>query len=167
MGFGAKATQRGRVVLDALRNTGMRAVGARGWGGLVAEGGDDIFVVDDVPHEWLFPRVSAVVHHGGSGTTAAGLRAGRPTLVCPILGDQPFWGRRVHDLGAGPRPLPLRRATPSSLADRILDLTSQERYRHRAAAVADGIRIEDGTGEAVKVLEQIETASSTRRLTGA
>jgi sterol 3beta-glucosyltransferase len=165
MGFGAKAVDRGRVVLDALESVGTRAVVATGWGGLVAESGKDTCVVDDVPHEWLFPRVSAVVHHGGSGTTAAGLRAGRPTLICPVLGDQPFWGRRVHELGAGPRPLPLRRATSSTLADRILDLTSQERYRNQAAAVAEGIQAEDGTGEAVKVLEQIESASSARHLT--
>lgn len=167
MGFGAKAVQRGHVVLDALRNAEVRAVVATGWGGLAAKSGNDTLVVQDVPHEWLFPRVTAVVHHGGSGTTGAGLRAGRPTLVCPVLGDQPFWGRRVHELGVGPRPLPLRRATPSRLADRILDLISQERYRDRAAALADGIQAEDGTGEAVRVLERIESASSARRITGA
>ncbi|MGC5224742.1 nucleotide disphospho-sugar-binding domain-containing protein [Micromonospora sp. DT81.3] len=167
MGFGAKAAQRSRVVLDALRSVGVRAVVATGWGGLAAESGNDILVVDDVPHEWLFPRVSAVVHHGGSGTTAAGLRWGRPTLICPILGDQAFWGRRVNELGAGPRPLSLRRATSSSLADRIVDLTSHESYRTQAAVVEDGIRAEDGTGEAVKLLEQIESASSSRRVAAA
>ena len=59
------------------------------------------FQLKAVPHDWLFPQVAAVVHHGGAGTTAAGLRAGRPTVICPFFGDQPFWGRRVHELGVG------------------------------------------------------------------
>ncbi|MGM7671485.1 glycosyltransferase [Microbacterium sp. A93] len=104
MGFGAKAQARGQIVLDAIRQVGARAIVATGWGGLLASSADDVHVIDDAPHQWLFPRVSAVVHHGGSGTTAAGLRAGRPTLICPILGDQPFWGSRIHELGAGPAP---------------------------------------------------------------
>ncbi|MCP2636085.1 glycosyltransferase [Microbacterium sp. HD4P20] len=168
MGFGAKATERGRVVLGALREAGVRAVVARGWGALEADSSEDVMVVDHVPHDWLFPRVSAVVHHGGSGTTAAGLRAGRPTLICPVLGDQPFWGRRVHELGAGPQPLPLRRARVPSLAERIRDLVGDPAYAAAAARVAEGIAAEDGTGRAVAVLEQIAAAHSpTRREHGA
>ncbi|WP_234031311.1 glycosyltransferase [Mycetocola zhujimingii] len=132
MGFGAKAEERGRIVLHALREAGVRAVLATGWGSLAAQSADDVFV-DDVPHNWLFPRVDAVVHHGGSGTTAAGLRAGKPTLICPVLGDQPFWGRRVDELGVGPLPLPLplRSAAPHTLAERIVELTFREEYAAR------------------------------------
>jgi sterol 3beta-glucosyltransferase len=168
MGFGAKAAERGRVVLDAAREAGVRAVVATGWGALEAESSEDVMVVDHVPHDWLFPRVSAVVHHGGSGTTAAGLRAGRPTLICPVLGDQPFWGRRVHELGAGPQPLPLRRANVPHLAARIRDLVGVPAYAASAARIAEGIASEDGTRRAVAALEQIEAAhSSTRRARGA
>jgi sterol 3beta-glucosyltransferase len=97
-----------RLVLEALRMTGRRAVVLSGWGGL--RGADlpgSVFVADSVPHAWLFPRVAAVVHHGGAGTTAAGIRAGIPSLLIPFHGDQPFWGRRVAELGVGPEPLPL------------------------------------------------------------
>lgn len=164
MGFGAKAAERGRIVLQALQEVGVRAVVATGWGSLAARSTEDIFVVDDVPHEWLFPRVDAVVHHGGAGTTAAGLRAGKPTLICPVLADQPFWGRRIHQLGAGPRPLPLRSATPHTLARRILELISQEAYASASAAIGERIAAEDGAGNAVEVLQLIESIFATRRL---
>lgn len=164
MGFGAKAEERGRIVLQALQEVGVRAVVATGWGSLVAQSTDDVFVVDDVPHEWLFPRVDAVVHHGGSGTTAAGLRAGKPTLICPVLADQPFWGRRIHQLGAGPRPLPLRSATPHTLAGRIFELVSQQEFAAASAGIGEQIAAEDGTGNAVEVLQLIEAAFASRRL---
>lgn len=159
MGFGAKAEQRGQVVRRALQEVGVRAVVATGWGSLTARATDDIFVIEDVPHEWLFPRVDAVVHHGGSGTTAAGLRAGKPTLICPVLGDQPFWGRRIYELGAGPLPLPLRSATPHTLAGRILELISREEYANASQAIGEQIASEDGTGNAVEVLQSIQAAS--------
>ncbi|UNK70589.1 glycosyltransferase [Microbacterium sp. H1-D42] len=157
MGFGKHAEERGRIVLDAVRSAGARAIVARGWGGLQAAQSDDVLVVDEVPHELLFPRVSAVVHHGGSGTTAAGLRAGRPTLICPVLGDQPFWGDRVHALGAGPRPLPMRKLRIESLTERLTDLLSDARYAAHAGELGERIRGEDGTGTAVRILGRIES----------
>lgn len=159
MGFGRHAAERGRIVLEAISGAGARAVVARGWGGLDAAQADDVLVIDEVPHDLLFPRVSAVVHHGGSGTTAAGLRAGRPTLICPVLGDQPFWGERVHALGAGPRPLPLKKLRAESLTERLVDLLSDSQYAVRAAELGERIRAEDGTGEAVRILAQIESTS--------
>lgn len=164
MGFGAKAEQRGRIILHGLQEAGVRAVVATGWGALAARSTNDIFVIDDVPHGWLFPRVDAVVHHGGAGTTAAGLRAGRPTLICPVLGDQPFWGRRIHELGAGPLPLPLRSATPDTLAGRILELVSREDYANTSEAIGEQIASEDGTGNAVAVLQSIQAAFAAGRL---
>jgi sterol 3beta-glucosyltransferase len=96
-----------------------------------------------------------VVHHGGAGTTAAGLRAGRPTLVCPMLGDQGFWGERVHRLGAGPRPLPLRRLDTANLADRLEQLLGNQSYRSKAAELAGAIETERGIGRAIEVLERL------------
>lgn len=157
MGFGASAGRRGRLVTDALHEAGVRAIVSTGWGALDVAPSDLIHPVDDVPHDWLFRRVDAVVHHGGSGTTAAGLRAGRPTLICPVLGDQPFWGRRTQELGAGPRPLPLRNATSSTLARRILDLVGNPSYRSAATALSELIATEDGLGNAVDALERIES----------
>ncbi len=129
MGLGRQATARGRIVLDAVNRVGVRAIVARGWGGIELTSSRRVHVTDSVPHDWLFPRTAGVVHHGGAGTTAAGLRAGQPTLVCPVLGDQGFWARRVHELGCGPRPLPMRRLSVDSLANRLHCLINDSTYR--------------------------------------
>ncbi len=165
MGFGRGAEARGRLVMEAVLEAGVRAVVSTGWGALHAQSTAEVMVVDEVSHRWLFPRVAAVVHHGGSGTTAAGLRAGRPTLVCPVLGDQPFWGRRVHELGAGPEPLPLRRATAETLTDRIRRLVGDPGYAGKAAAIGEAIEQEDGTARALEVLLEIEAAHAAHRST--
>ena len=92
------------MALEALRHTGQRGVLYAGWGGLHKEDlPDTVFMVGSTPHSWLFPRMAAVVHHGGAGTTAAGLAAGVPAVVTPFFADQPFWAQRVYDLGAGPK----------------------------------------------------------------
>ena len=101
MGFGKHARTRGQIVVGAVEKAGVRAVVATGWGGLeVGSLPDGVHVVEAVPHAWLFPRTVGVVHHGGAGTTAAGLLAARPTLVCPVLGDQGFWAQRVQAIWA-------------------------------------------------------------------
>ncbi|HEY5840225.1 MAG TPA: glycosyltransferase [Mycobacterium sp.] len=157
MGFGKNAAARGATILEAVRSVGVRAVVATGWGGIDATtmSSDKVLVVRDVPHEWLFPRTVALVHHGGAGTTAAGLRAGRPTLVCPVLGDQGFWAERVSILGAGPRPIPIRRLTPTNLTERLNQLLTEQRYRSTADNLGEAIRSEDGTGHALRTLERI------------
>jgi UDP:flavonoid glycosyltransferase YjiC (YdhE family) len=114
---------------------------------------DDVFVVDDVPHTWLFPRMAAVVHHGGAGTTAAGLRAGAPTVACPFFGDQAYWGERVAALGAGPRPLPIRRFTVDGLAAAIRQAVGDTRIRRRAAELGRRISAENGVANACAALD--------------
>ena len=84
-------------------------------GGWIAE--QDAFLVGPCPHSWLFSRVMGVVHHGGAGTTSAGLRAGRPTFICPFFGDQHFWGERVFITGLGPKPCPASKLTETILAE--------------------------------------------------
>jgi sterol 3beta-glucosyltransferase len=111
--------------------------------------------LEQAPHDWLFPRTAAVVHHGGAGTTAAGLRAGRPTIVCPFFGDQSFWGRRIHALGAGPAPLPQKRLTVEGLAGAIREVTTDPAIRRNAAMVGERLRQEDGVGRAVEAIERI------------
>ncbi len=137
------------LVLRALARAGRRGVVVAGGSGL-ATGRltDDVLGVDSVPHAWLFPRVSAAVHQGGAGVTGAALRAGLPSVVVPIFGDQPFWGQRVFELGAGPRPIPARKLTDEALAAAIR-LTAGEQMRGRAAALGARIRAEDGVARAV------------------
>ena len=107
MGFGKGADRRNKAIIEAIQRVGLRAVLASGWSRLAqVDLPDQVLHIENAPHDWLFPKMSAVVHHGGAGTTGAGLRAGRPTLICPFLGDRPFWGHQVHLLGAGPDPLP-------------------------------------------------------------
>jgi UDP:flavonoid glycosyltransferase YjiC (YdhE family) len=139
-----------RTVLHALARAGQRAVVLSGWGGL--RPGDlppEVCAVDWVPYDWLFSRVAAVVHHGGAGTTAAGLRAGVPTVVVPFFLDQFFWGRRVYALGVGPRPLPRRRLNAEALAGAIRTAATDPGMRARAAVLGARIRAEDGVARAV------------------
>lgn len=110
------------IIFEAARKTGQRAILYRGWAGMGADRDripDGIFILDNVPHDWLFKHVSCVVHHGGAGTTAAGIAAGRPTVVIPFFGDQPFWGAMVARAGAGPNSIPHKQLTADRLADAI------------------------------------------------
>lgn len=156
MGFGKGANERRDGVLTALRVHGLRGIVATGWGGITPGEAttDDVLVLEGAPHEWLFPRVAAVVHHGGAGSTAAGIRAGRPTLVVPFLGDQPFWGARVHALGVGPAPLPARHLH-TRLTERLGDLVHTGSYASRAQEVGAAIHAEKGLAAGVQVLEHI------------
>jgi sterol 3beta-glucosyltransferase len=161
MGFGSHAAHHGASVVEAVQRLGLRAVVATGWGGITIDTtSENVHVVHDVPHSWLLPRTAAVVHHGGAGTSAAGLRAGRPTLICPVLGDQGFWAERIHALGAGPRPLPSRRITTTRLVAHLDQLLTDDSYRSQAEALSQAIRSEAGLDQAIRVIEDL---SSTRR----
>ncbi len=143
-----------REIVEGVRQAGVRAIVAKGWGGLEEiDVPDSVHQIDGAPHAWLFPRVSAVVHHGGAGTTAAGLRAGRPTLVCPLTVDQPFWAKRVGTLGCGPQPRPLRRLKADDFALGVKELVGNQSYRARASQIAAGIEAEDGVARAVEIIE--------------
>lgn len=143
-----------REIVEGVRQAGVRAIVATGWGGLEEiDVPDSILQIEGAPHGWLFPRVSAVVHHGGAGTTAAGLRAGRPTLVCPLTVDQPFWANRVWTQGCGPKPRPLRRLSADDFALGLKDLVGNPSYRARAGEIAAGINGEDGVARAVEIIE--------------
>jgi sterol 3beta-glucosyltransferase len=143
------------IVLKALARSKQRGILLTGWGGLSnVDLPDTVFQIDSVPHDWLFPQMAAVVHHGGSGTTAASLRAGIPTIIIPFFGDQPFWGQRIFELGAGPRPLPRKRLSVERLAAAIHTATNDEVMRARAAALSRCIQAENGIVQAVDVLHR-------------
>ena len=135
-----------KMIFEAVKKTGQRALVSKGWGGLGADEfgvPDGVFMLGNCPHDWLFQHVSAVVHHGGAGTTAAGISAGRPTVVVPFFGDQPFWGAMCARAGAGPFPIPYKELSADKLANQInkaLEPASLE----RAAELSKKIRSEDG-----------------------
>ncbi|MCA9623491.1 MAG: glycosyltransferase family 1 protein [Myxococcales bacterium] len=143
-----------RAVLGALERTGRRAVIATGWGGIAdLDPSPNFHVLSSVPHAWLFPRVAAVVHHGGSGTTHEGLRWGRPSIVCPLFADQPMFGQRVFELGAGPRPVRQKALTADRLAEAI-EVALRPEVAARAADLGEQIREEDGLGGTIALVER-------------
>lgn len=159
IGFGSMAGKepeaKARIVIEALAKAGQRGIIASGWGGLQASDlPDSIYMIDEAPHHWLFPRVSTVVHHGGAGTTAAGLYAGKPSIICPFIADQPFWGQRVHALGVGPAPIAQGKLTADNLAAAIQTATSDENMRRKAAALGEKLRAEDGVANTVRLVGQ-------------
>ncbi|MEV0646425.1 glycosyltransferase [Phytomonospora sp. NPDC050363] len=160
IGFGSMAgndpRRVGSIVTEAVGRAGVRAVLVSGWGGMAAEHlPDHIMLLDQVPHDQLFPRTAAVVHHGGGGTTGAALAAGRPQVVCPFVADQPFWAQRMHAAGVAPPPLPQRRLTATGLAEAIRRATTDTTMNDAATTLADRIRAEDGVRTAVKILETL------------
>ena len=161
IGFGSMGSRKPEatadLVLQAVARTGQRAILQAGWGGLSkADVPDNILTIDAVPHAWLFPRMAAVVHHGGAGTTAAGLRAGVPSLVIPFFGDQSFWGQRVADLGVGTAPIPRQQLTVERLAQAIERAVTDSVMRQRAADLGAKIRAEDGIASVIAIVQEIE-----------
>ncbi|MEZ4728870.1 MAG: glycosyltransferase [Caldilineaceae bacterium] len=150
---GSTGAERGRIVVEALQKAGQQGLLASGWGGMqTGDLPENIFLIDAAPHEWLFPHVAAVVHHGGSGTTAAGLRAGKPTVICPFIADQPFWGQVVYERGVGPQPIPQKKLTVDGLAAAITTAVTDQAMEQRAAELGAQIQAEDGVACAVKII---------------
>jgi sterol 3beta-glucosyltransferase len=158
VGFGSMAsgdsTLLTRSVLEALKRTGLRAIFSSGWGGLKTERlPANVFPVGHIPHDWLFPRVSMAVHHGGAGTTAAVLRAGIPSIIVPFFADQFFWGQLVQSRGLGPSPLPHKKLSADALEERIRAVMTADGMRQRCAEMARRISAEDGIATAVAAVE--------------
>lgn len=172
VGFGSMTPQDAdaltALVLDAVARAGaatgdgahdgepLRVVLLRGWGGLGAGALPPwACVVNDVPHAWLLPRMAAIVHHGGAGTTGAALRAGVPSIVVPLFADQPFWGERVHALGVGPPPIMRPTLTAERLAAALRIALGDSAMRERAARLGAALRAEDGIAAAVAVVDRL------------
>lgn len=164
IGFGSASASADtvRAAADAVRLAGVRAViqGAGDWTDRRAQPDGDVLAVGDVPHEWLFARMAAAVHHAGAGTTAAGLRAGLPTVTVPQFTDQPFWARRVAALGAGPAPIPAKSLTGERLAGAIGEALAKPGYRECAAAIAAQLTKDDGGAGVVAELQRLSEARS-------
>ncbi|KAM3238110.1 sterol 3-beta-glucosyltransferase UGT80B1 [Capsicum annuum] len=138
------------IILEALKNTGQRGILNQGWGdlGTFQEIPENVFLLAECPHDWLFPQCSAVVHHGGAGTTAAGLRAGCPTAIVPFFGDQFFWGDRIYQKGLGPAPIPISQLSVEGLSDAITFMLQPD-VKSRVMELAVLLENEDGVAGAV------------------
>ncbi|XP_022844124.1 sterol 3-beta-glucosyltransferase UGT80A2-like isoform X2 [Olea europaea var. sylvestris] len=155
VGFGSLPVQEPekmtQIIVEALEITEQRGIINKGWGGLgtLAEPKDSIYLLDNCPHDWLFLQCAAVVHHGGAGTTAAGLKAACPTTIVPFFGDQPFWGDRVHARGVGPPPIPVDEFSLPKLVDAIKFMLDPK-VKERAVELAKAMENEDGVAGAAK-----------------
>jgi len=158
IGFGSMPIQRPHAMLDlvlkALERSGQRGILLSGWSGIGKEVAlpESVWRTDDIPYSWLFPRVAAVVHHGGAGTISAALRSGVPSIVTPLAFDQPFWAQRVQTLGVGPAPLPYKKLTVEHLADAIREAVTNTGMRKRAVRIGQRLQQEDGAGLAIEIL---------------
>ena len=145
-----------RVIVEALQQSKQRGVIYSGWSGIRAsELPPSMYLLDGAPHEWLFPKMAAVIHHGGAGTTAAALRAGVPSSVVAHIGDQWYWGRRLHEMGVGTRPMRRHEFSVLRLTETIQTLVNDPTIRKGAAQMGERIRSEDGVGHAVRAFQQI------------
>jgi UDP:flavonoid glycosyltransferase YjiC (YdhE family) len=154
LGGGADALGSIRQILDAVRQAGVRAI-VQGWQEAIStlDLPPTLYPLGPVPHSWLLPRMRAVVHHGGFGTTAAALRAGVPAVVIPHIIDQLYWGARVHELGAGPAAIPRAKLSAENLAQALVRATQDQAMQAQAAELGVQIRAERGIQCAVQLVE--------------
>ncbi|KAL7598839.1 hypothetical protein Lser_V15G24737 [Lactuca serriola] len=155
IGFGSLPVQEPekmtQTIVKALEMTGQRGIINKGWGGLgiLTEPKDFVYSLDNIPHDWLFLQCAYVVHHGGAGTTTAGLKVVCPTTIVPFFGDQPFWGERVHSRGIGPPPIPVDQFNLTKLVDAIKFMLDPK-VKERAVELAKAMENKDGVEGAVK-----------------
>ncbi len=156
MGNPAQNQDTAKIILEALAETGERAVLSTGWSGLGIDQPlpKNVFLIKNTPHKWLFPQMAAIVHHGGAGTTGAALSAGVPNIVVPHFGDQYYWGRRVAELGAGPEPIVRKKLSVGRLTAAISTALHDSGMRERAASLGAKISAEDGVNKAVVVIRK-------------
>jgi UDP:flavonoid glycosyltransferase YjiC (YdhE family) len=143
------------LILEAVRLAGTRAV-IQGWDAALSQMSlpSSVQAIGSAPHSWLLPQCAAVVHHGGFGTTSAGLRAGKPTLVIPYIADQFFWADKVSELGVGPPSIKRAKLEAHRLAASMRDLVHDKSLRAQASSIGERIRAEDGVGEAVRAIAE-------------
>ncbi|MDQ5822900.1 MAG: glycosyltransferase [Chloroflexota bacterium] len=154
-----------KLVLEALARVGRRGVLLLDSGTMVGQDLPDwVYPLDEAPHDWLFPRMAAIMHHGGIGTIAAALRAGVPSFGVPNVYDQPFWSRRLGKVGAGPTPIPPERLTVERLATAFAVATGDAAVRSRAAQLGERIRAEKGVETAVRVVHSYLNCMNGKRV---
>ncbi len=140
--------------MQALEQTGQRFLLVSGWFKTARTLPESFFEIESAPHDWLFPQMAAIVHHGGAGTTAATLRAGKAAVICPLVADQPFWARLMTRIGVALGPFPLRSLKTAQLIEAILRVTTEPTFAQRAAELGERIHSEQGAVQAADLIER-------------
>jgi sterol 3beta-glucosyltransferase len=140
------------IIREALKQTNNRGIILSGWGSAKRESTSDLIYLESVPHDWLLPKCKLLIHHGGAGTTSAGLRAGIPQVVVPFMADQPFWGGRVHAIGVASKPIRVNQLSVETMVSAIAEAETKVILK-RAQVTGQDIRGEDGVMNAVKLIE--------------
>lgn len=155
VGDASLATQKTHLVIEALKQSGQRGVLATGWSAMsmISNLPETIYMIDSAPHSWLFPRMAAVAHHGGAGTTAAGFRAGVPSIILPYGNDQFAWGLRAFELGVSPKPVPQKRLNVEALSGAITTALKPQ-IKREASALGERIRRERGAEIAAEIISR-------------
>ena len=161
--FGSMGGSDGRettdILIAAVRKSNQRAIIQAGWGQLgTQETLSDIYCTEYIPHRWLFPQGCCVVHHGGAGTTASVCRAKVPSVVVAHHADQPYWGKRLFDLGVAPKHLLRRKLNAKRLAKRIQQVLATPEMTTRAEVLGKQLEAEDGLTTAVALIEGFSIA---------
>jgi sterol 3beta-glucosyltransferase len=163
IGFGSikdvsKFNETFKILVEALKISGQRGIIVLGWNKLdeAQTLPENVYLLDNAPHSWLFPQMSVVVHHGGAGTTAAGLNAGKPTVIIPHSADQPAWGKRVYELGVGAKPIPKAKLTAVKLADAINEALNPKIVEN-AERLGNNLRKENGVETATQIIDKFLT----------
>ncbi len=153
------------IIVEALKKTSNRGIILSGWGGVKNRSSNDLLYLESAPHDWLLPRCKVIIHHGGAGTTTAGLRAGIPNIVVPFIADQPFWGNRVNAMGVGPKPILVKNISVERIMHAIAEAESNA-IGDRAQVIGQSIRSEDGVKDVIKLIEYyaIEFHSSVNKV---
>ena len=149
---GEEAQNIAEISLKALDKTQQRGIFLSGWSGLKNSLPDTVFQIDNIPHSWLFPQMSCIIHHGGAGTTAATFRSGVPNIIIPFFGDQPFWAYQAAKLGVSPAMIDRKNLTVDSLAQAIKNAVENQSIRTQAAILGEKIRSENGVQKVVEIL---------------
>lgn len=145
-----------RILLEAIQKAGVRAVISKGWADLgrdVPKTPPEVLFIENCPHDWIFRRVSCVIHHGGAGTTAAAVAAGKPSIIIPFFGDQSFWGKMVTLAGAGPRPVPFKNLSVDRLTEAI-QIALTPKVLEMASELGVRVAKEDGVANGVQAFHK-------------
>ena len=151
---GSNGKETTEILVEAVTMINQRAIIQAGWGLLGTQDAEsNIYCAEYIPHQWLFPQASCVVHHGGAGTTASVCRAKVPSVVVPHIADQFYWGKLLYDIGVAPRSLPRRKLTAKRLAQRIEQVLERPKMTERAESLGTQMESEDGLTTAVDLIE--------------